>query len=891
MIELRTLGMLDLKGADGTECRSVLRQPKRLALLSYLASASPRRFHRRDALLAMFWPELDEAHARAALRRALYFLRVALGADVVVGRGEEEVGVADAKLWCDATAFGAALQIGRAEAALELYRGGLLEGFFIASAPDYQDWLDRERTRLRDQAERAAWDLAASAESAGRAADARDWARRAAALAPGDEDAARRLIELLERTGDRGRTGDHGAIRGAIHGYGDFAGPGPDVLAVFPFPVLGDERFAYLGSGVVDLLSISLDGGELRTVDPRALLAFLARERWESVQPEQARQAAARFGASSFLLGTVVEAAGQLQISASLYDAAGTLRQRVRSQRTAEAQLFDLIDDIARQLLAGRGTGPGTRLSRLAGVMTDSVAALKAYLEGEGHLRSGRYFDGMAALQRAVDEDGAFALAYYRFAAAAAGCALPALAREMADCANRHRDRLAAHDRLLLDAQRAWLHGDVAEAESHYNTITGTYPDDVEAWFLLGDLLFHSNPLRGRSGAEARGAFERALWLEPDHVTSLVHLVRIAAIEGKQDEALALAERVRHLSPSGDQALAMRAFQAYTVRSAAEIAAVCDQLQRARAITVAVAFSDVAVYSDNLDGAESLARSFIQVARSAELRALCHIQIAHLELARGRWSGAARELATAEALDAGWGIEVRALLAALPLLSLPASYLESLLAELARWPSEAVEPSAFVIFAMHNGLHPALRRYLMGLLCTRLGDGAGGRAELAALRELAVPDDVATLRDNLVRSIEARLAQIDGRPAEALAHLRGMHTDLWFQLTVASPFYGQAHDRFLCADVLRELGRDEEALGWYGAVAERSPFELVYAAPAHLRRGEIYERIGEPRRAAAEYRRFVGLWQNCDPDLQPLVRNAEERIGGLESRGHSKSGR
>ena len=54
---------------------------------------------------------------------------------------------------------------------------------------------------------------------------------------------------------------------------------------------------------------------------------------------------------------------------------------------------------------------------------------------------------------------------------------------------------------LVFRAQRAWLHGAVQEAESLYNTTTGTYPDDVEAWFHLGDLLFHSNPFRTKAAS------------------------------------------------------------------------------------------------------------------------------------------------------------------------------------------------------------------------------------------------------------------------------------------------------------------------------------------------------------------------------------------------------
>src|SRR5688572_14395540 len=130
MIELRTLGAVDLR-ADGLDPGAVLRQPKRLALLAYLAADPPRRFHRRDALLALFWPDLDEAHARAALRRSLHFLRQGLGAEILAGRGDEEVGVPEPALWCDAAELERALESGDPERALSLYQGAFLAGLHV----------------------------------------------------------------------------------------------------------------------------------------------------------------------------------------------------------------------------------------------------------------------------------------------------------------------------------------------------------------------------------------------------------------------------------------------------------------------------------------------------------------------------------------------------------------------------------------------------------------------------------------------------------------------------------------------------------------------------------------------------------------------------------------
>ena len=56
MIELRALGTLALRDPNGEDLHSILAQPKRVALLAYLAIARPRCFHRRDTLLALLWP-------------------------------------------------------------------------------------------------------------------------------------------------------------------------------------------------------------------------------------------------------------------------------------------------------------------------------------------------------------------------------------------------------------------------------------------------------------------------------------------------------------------------------------------------------------------------------------------------------------------------------------------------------------------------------------------------------------------------------------------------------------------------------------------------------------------------------------------------------------------
>src|SRR5213592_1916293 len=215
MIRLRTLGAVDLKDSEGCELRPLLTQPKRLALLAYLALAGSSGFRRRDTVVALFWPELDEEHARGSLRQALRFLRRSLGEGVIVSRGEEEIGVDLGALRCDATAFMEACEGGRHAEALDLYQGAFLDGFFVSeAAPELERWVEEERIDLRRRAAASAWSLADGYRVAGDRSGAATLARRAGGFAPEDEGELARLIAFLDDLGDRS---------GAIGDYDEFA--------------------------------------------------------------------------------------------------------------------------------------------------------------------------------------------------------------------------------------------------------------------------------------------------------------------------------------------------------------------------------------------------------------------------------------------------------------------------------------------------------------------------------------------------------------------------------------------------------------------------------------------------------------------------------------------
>jgi DNA-binding SARP family transcriptional activator len=225
---LRTLGSTALYQHTDAGERHVPIPAKLLALLIFLARGGPGRFLRRDLLLALLWPDLDESHGRASLRQALTGLRKQLGHDALTTGGEGEVGLAAGAVTSDATEFERACETAAWATANSLYQGGFLVGFHATGlAPEFAQWVDEERVRLHRMAVAAAWGESDDAERAGRGAEAVRLARRAVEFAPEDEPGVSRLIGLLDQQGDRA---------GALAVYDQLARRLADEYSVEPSP-------------------------------------------------------------------------------------------------------------------------------------------------------------------------------------------------------------------------------------------------------------------------------------------------------------------------------------------------------------------------------------------------------------------------------------------------------------------------------------------------------------------------------------------------------------------------------------------------------------------------------------------------------------------------------
>ena len=173
---------------------------------------------------------------------------------------------------------------------------------------------------------------------------------------------------------------------------------------------------------------------------------------------------------------------------------------------------------------------------------------------------------------------------------------------------------------------------------------------------------------------------------------------------------------------------------------------------------------------------------------------------------------------------------------------------------------------------------PQARVYLLGLAAHLQGRSADALVRADELDAMPGADGIRVLARDLARHIRAEVGFASGRPAEALALLEEM--TVWDEAvwdTRFSMLFTFSGPVMLRGDVLFELGRYREALRWFGTYS-LAPYPFGYA---WYRQGRTYEELGETDRAAELYENFVRRWAEADPDLQPLVVDARQRLKAL----------
>jgi tetratricopeptide (TPR) repeat protein len=549
-----------------------------------------------------------------------------------------------------------------------------------------------------------------------------------------------------------------------------------------------------------------------------------------------ALEAAVREGIKAVVTGDVANVAGGYVLTARLV--AAESRQdliNLRESASDSTKVLETIDRLSRRMRERMGESLGSiRASApLERATTTSLEALRKYSQSLTAIDTGDQDLGQSLLREAIDIDSTFAMAWRKLSVLHVSMGDDAAGRAAATRAYELRDMLTDRERYItIGTYNSQVTNDVDAGITAYRSLLDQYPNDSWALNNLALLYYEQGNMDG-----AMDLLERAIQLDPYSPNAYINLAGGLHWLGARDSAHAVINLLEENFPGQ------------------------PWVHRVRSNMLAAEWDYEAAQVE----VDQLMRSGSTSGRRWALENQSAIDLAEgkVTLAQRRWqdSRATEDPIALASWQAWTDLQVRQ----------------------QRVSAARVLDDALASAGAIDTVDGSLERALFFAIAGRPEDA---RFWLAAERRASnrYSSQPAPLRAGEDAHFEGLVAFGEGRYAEAVAALQQAEIDF----DSFYPDYGtrlfswdlaRAFDRAGMAD--SAIARYEMSLGFGDALETRRqageyPITLIRLA-------ERYDERGDLEQAAGYYGRFIELWADADPDLQPRVEAARLRLEQIVS--------
>ncbi len=599
-------------------------------------------------------------------------------------------------------------------------------------------------------------------------------------------------------------------------------------------------RDSTLGPSLTEALRVDLaQSGVIRLLDAAAVgqaLARMGRSPGTPLDPALARELAQREGAKAVVHGQIDPLGRGYVVSAELVSAAdGTALVSLRETAQDDGAIIAAVDRLSGKLRERIGESLKTiRASDpLEQVTTRSLEALRKYSQGVRASDAADMNRAVTLLEQAIALDTTFAMAYRKLAVVLSnsGGAQSRIAAA-ATQAFRHRDRLTPFERDLAEAYYySRVDYDPAKTEAAYRAALEQQPENGVA---LNNLSLLFNSLRRFADAESLAV--RGLAVAPTQWALYTNTAVAQIGQAKYAAAGRTVGLMEQRSPTNPLRPFLRGFLALAQR--------------------------------HYDSAEVAARALAETSRDPTWQSSAAGALAAINLVRGKLGASEVQLRRAMVFDEQRGVPGNSINDAIEIAVMDVHY---------RNAPDAAQREVEAALRRHPlASIPAQDRPYLGLAWLYADAGHPDRArQLLAEYESTVPEGVR--RGQPFRfGAAAQIALAEGRIQDAI---RGYRT--WYDqdgCAVCGLFLlGRAYER---------AGQRDSALAVYERAISTPGYlrafeEDATLGPTYRRLGELYEERGQLDKARDYYGRFIDLWKDADPELQPLVRDVKQRLARL----------
>jgi len=656
----------------------------------------------------------------------------------------------------------------------------------------------------------------------------------------------------------------------------------PNLVAVAPFDIAAPALLLWK-EGLVDVMSRSLDGaGAIRAV-PASVVVHRWRGRADS---SSARALGKATGARLVVYGGLLAAGDSVRATVSLLDVRTGRTVSEFERRDVSGRMDRLSDSLTLGVLRELGRFRRIDMAHATSSPTNSLAALKTYLQGEQYYRAAAWDSAQARFEEALALDTTFAMAYHRLAAVrrwrdphdppdSVAYELMRLPSHYVRGLGPREQLLASIDSLTAETyfarRRALSDGNYAIEEALFDSLCAAlieaqrrYPNDAELAFLHAearaeydhDIVFGEVDDRG-----TLARYDHAISLDSAFAPAYVRPINFAAYLDGAASARRYINAYLALAPAGARSQLIRLSG--------------DLLDPARAAALDVARLVDTLPPDALCAAAGLLRHIPDSTETV-------VRIARAYFAQPQTDTLAR--VTRQGCVVGQllkGLEFRGHLRDAERLASLDSHLRALVMyDLARF-NVVPRDSSHAEFNRILALAPRTRMPRLYSWWATDGDTAAIRTYIDSFwaegDRIRTPSADAMIRAYIVsgRGYLALARRDSATALRVLAGTKDTLSECWSDNRVTIVRLLVAAGRY--RDAAQRLERR-----WPGTTSCSNGVDDVLWT---LERARVLDRLGQRDEAAANYAVVMAAWRTADPELQPYVREASTALRRLRRDG------
>ncbi len=652
----------------------------------------------------------------------------------------------------------------------------------------------------------------------------------------------------------------------------------------------GQESYNYLRKVIPNLLITNLEQSGYFNVTTWERLQDLLKQKGlgdvEFIDRDLGFELCRMEGIDAVVLGTFAKAGEVFATDVKVLDV--TSKEILKSANATgdgegsilKMQIDELSAEIAKGIGRPKGGSPEIPV-RVADVTTSSMEAYDLYLKGRTEYDKFLYIDAVISLEKAVELDPTFAVAYMYLARANAGIGNIEARNWAIEQAMENLERASEKERLYIEA----YHAGIVERDDEkrirlLNEIRTRYPKEKSAYYLLG--VIYSGKLMID---EAIDILVRALDLDPNYGVALNQLAYVYADSGDFEKSLATFEKYVSVSPGDPNPLDSMAEVYFKMgrldesiekyKEALEISPVFDSIRR-----IGYVYALKEDYPEAMRWMDRFISTFAEPGKKAE----GHLWKGFLYDMLGRQSRAFEEFRKADELALSVGNLFRS--ATLDWLRGWSYYEREELGAAQEHFRSALDGFQRIMRRL-KWWGDAWRNFFSGLVELKKGNTVSAKSYLGEIHpdipEFA-PDQkmwVLHLHDVLHSEILLAEGALDEAIAACLATIPliipSMSTDQIGPYNAPVP-------RDTLARAYLEKGDLDKAIEAYEKIVTFDPSgsdrRLIHPR-YHYKLAILYEKKGANTEAIREYEKFLEFWKDADPGL-PEVEDAKRRLAGLK---------